>query len=265
MCISWCAHTLRTKDRNVQLAVNSKVIPCSCVAAIPLIEDLTTEPIPPGSNLLVEFDPASEWYNAAVTITAGWLSSGGRVHYNVNVRPPDTVRSHLKKLGLNPEDFEREDKLRIYDWYSLTLGRRSVGKDPVTSLKVHELSPDYANWMRSDELSENETTLRMIENGSTLARYNDEKAYVEFILTRVFPRSTLWKAILISSHVKGLHSDWVNGALESAADGVIDFKLDETTDPAQNLIRIRNLRNVGFDGRWHKLKTSKSHEVTLVK
>jgi KaiC/GvpD/RAD55 family RecA-like ATPase len=232
---------------------------------IPLIEDLTTEPIPPGSNLLVEFDPASEWYNAAVTITTGWLSTGGRVHYNVAIRPPDAVRSQLKKLGLIPEDLEREDKLRIYDWYSPTITRKSEGKNAITSLKVHELSPEYAKWLQSDELRENVNTLRMIENGSILARYNDEKLLLEFILTRVFPRSTLWKATLISTLVKGLHSDWFYGALEAAADGIIDFKLDETTDPAQSLIRVRNLRNVGFDGRWHKLKTSENREVTLEK
>lgn len=231
---------------------------------IPLIEDLTSEPIPRGSNLLVEFDPASEWYNAAITIAVGWLSSGGRVHYNVAVRTPDAVRSQLKNFGLVPEDLEREDKLRIYDWYSPTLGRKSVDKNAVTSLKVHELSPEYAKWMQSDDLGETVTTLRMIENGSILARYNDEKLLVEFVLTRVFPRSTLWKATLINPLVKGLHSDWFYGALEAAADGIIDFKLDQTTDPAQSLIRVRNLRNASFDGKWHKLKISENREVTLI-
>jgi KaiC/GvpD/RAD55 family RecA-like ATPase len=166
---------------------------------------------------------------------------------------------------LIPEDLEREDKLRIYDWYSPTITRKSEGKNAITSLKVHELSPEYAKWLQSDELRENVNTLRMIENGSILARYNDEKLLLEFILTRVFPRSTLWKATLISTLVKGLHSDWFYGALEAAADGIIDFKLDETTDPAQSLIRVRNLRNVGFDGKWHKLKTSENREVTLEK
>jgi KaiC/GvpD/RAD55 family RecA-like ATPase len=230
---------------------------------IPLFEELTTGPITRGSNLLVEFDPASEWYNAAITITVGWLRTGGRIHYNVNVQSPDAVRSQLKHFGLSPEGLEREDTLRIYDWYSATLGRKSEDRNAVQSLKVHELSPEYASWMKGDELGENVNTLRIIENGSTLARYNDEKLLVEFILTRVFPRSPLWKATLISTVVKGLHSDWFYAALESGADGIIDFKLDETTDPAQNLIRIRSLRNVGFDGRWHKLKIAENLEVSI--
>ena len=43
------------------------------------------------------------------------------------------------------------------------------------------------------------------------------------------------------------------------------FKLDETTDPPRNLIRIRSMRNVGFDGRWHQLKVKEKFEVTLEK
>jgi len=230
---------------------------------IPLFEELATEPIPRGSNLLVVFDSASEWYNAAITISAGWLRTGGRVHYNVNVQPPDAVRSQLKRLGLIPEDLEREDRLRIYDWYTATLGRKSGEKNAVPSLKIHELSPQYATWMKGDEPGEDVNTLRVIDNASSLTRYNDEKLFAEFTLTRSFPRSPVWKASLIFPVVRGLHSDWVYKTLESGADGIIDFKLDETTDPAQNLLRIRTLRNTGFDGRWHKLRIAENREVAI--
>lgn len=90
--------------------------------------------------MLVLFDAASEWYNAALTISAGWLQTGGRVHYNTCVQSPDTVRSQLKRLGLIPEELEKEDRLRIYDWYSVTLGGKSE-KNAVQSLKVQDLSP----------------------------------------------------------------------------------------------------------------------------
>jgi len=51
--------------------------------------------------------------------------------------------------------------------------------------------------------------------------------------------------------------------LEAADDGVVDFKLDESTDPPTNMMRIKNIRNVSFDGRWHQLKISENFEVTL--
>ncbi len=233
---------------------------------IPLFEELTAAPIPPGSNLLVLFDAASEWYNAALTISAGWLQTGGRVHYNTSVQSPGSVRSQLKRLGLIPEELEKEDKLRIYDWYSVTLGGKSKEeRDPVTSLKVQDLSPQYATWMKAGGLDEGPNTLRIIDTGSTLSRYNDEKLYVEFILTRVFPRSPLWKATLVSPWVRGLHSDWLYASLESGADGIIDFKLDATQDPACNLLRIRNMRNVRFDGKWHRLKVAENLAISLEK
>lgn len=232
---------------------------------IPLFEELTTGPIPQGSNLLVVFDPASEWYNAALTIAAGWLRTGGRVHYNATAQSPATARSQLNRLGLITENLEREDRLRIYDWYSATLGYKSTEKNTVPSLKVQELSPQFATWMKNDSLGEDASTLRVIDNGSTLARFNDEKLWVEFTLTRAFPRSSFWKATLIIPIVRGLHSDWIYKSLESSADGIIDFKLDETQDPARNLIRIRNMRNVPFDGTWHRLKVAENLAVSLEK
>jgi hypothetical protein len=52
---------------------------------------------------------------------------------------------------------------------------------------------------------------------------------------------------------------------EAAYDGIIDFKLDESVDPPKNLIRLRSIRNTGFDGRWHALKIGENFEVTLAK
>lgn len=73
------------------------------VKALPrlrLIEDLTTGPVPEGSTLLVEYDPASQWYNASITISAGWLKAGGKVDYDALAQPPDDVRAKLRGLGL---------------------------------------------------------------------------------------------------------------------------------------------------------------------
>ena len=73
---------------------------------IPLIEDLTSGSVPPGSNLLVEFDPASQWYNAALTIAAGWLNSGGKLTYLLSSRAPDNIRSQLTRLGIDVQGLE---------------------------------------------------------------------------------------------------------------------------------------------------------------
>ncbi len=107
---------------------------------IPLVEELTTAPVPVGSNLLVEYDPTSLWYSASLTITAVWMKTGGRIGYVVAAQPPDKLRSRLARLGVNAEEAEKNEKLRIFDFYTATLGRKSKEKYAVESLKVADLS-----------------------------------------------------------------------------------------------------------------------------
>jgi len=230
---------------------------------MPLIEDLTQGPVPAGSMLLVEFSGASQWYNAALTIAAGWLKDGGKVSYSAMVQSPDDVRAALKRLGVNCEENERSDNLRIWDWYTATLGKKSDEKYAYDSLKAADLSLRVAKEdMRESPQPE---WLRMIENASTWYRFNDEKAAMELELTRFIPSLRLRKSTTIRAMLKDTHSNWLCQQLEGAHDGIIDLKLDETADPAQNMLRIRSMRNVGFDGRWHRLKIKENFEVILEK
>jgi len=90
-----------------------------------LIEDLTGAPILPGTNILVEFDPASQWYNASLTIAAGWLKTGGSVSYIAQSQSPEDLRSQLRQLGIAVDELEQKDRLWITDFYTLSLGRKS--------------------------------------------------------------------------------------------------------------------------------------------
>ena len=174
---------------------------------IPLIEDLTSGSIPPGSNLLVEFDPASQWYNASLTISAGWLKDGGRIWYFANVQPPDNIRIRLRSLGVPVEELERDGKLRIHDVFTATLGQKSKEKYAGQSLKVQDLSIQFS---REDMRGPHEPDLlRIADNASTIARFNDEKAWVEFLLTRGLPAVGMQRLIGIRGIAKGVHSEWV--------------------------------------------------------
>lgn len=230
---------------------------------IPLIDDLTTSPVPHGSNLLVEFDPSSQWINASLTMAAGWIKSGGGVSYSVSTQPPSKIRLKLKRLGIDSENLEKEGVLRIWDWYTATLGQKSKEKLAISSLKVSDLSIWYAQeQLPGPPLSDK---LLIIDDGSVGTRFNDEKNWAEFSITRIYPMAKLRDCTLIGSLVRGIHSDSVYRRFEAAADGVIDFKLDESVDPVQNLVRIRSMKDIGFDGRWHRLKIGENFEVTLEK
>lgn len=234
---------------------------------IPLIEELTDEPIPPGFNILVEFDSSSQWFEASVAITMGWLMDGGEVGYTLATQPPDSLRSQLKRLGLNVQEFEATGKLEIWDWYTCQLGQKSKDKLEQPSLKVADLSIIFSLGLK-DFVSEGTIPqyLRILDNCSVLARFNDnEKNWVEFLLTRIIPRASYLSSTSIIGIMRGLHSDWVYRLLEGAVEGVVDFKLDESGEETKNVIRFRRMRNVGFDSRWHKLQVGKNFEVSLEK
>jgi KaiC/GvpD/RAD55 family RecA-like ATPase len=230
---------------------------------IPLVEDLTKGPIPPGTNLLVEFDPASQWFNASLTIAAGWLRSGGGVSYVTHSQPPDDVRSQLHSLGVAVENLEQKDRLWITDLYSASIGRKSTEKFAPESLKVADMSL----WIARDAMADAPAPefLVLSDNGSILDRFNDEKNWVELYLTRPIPMGRSRQLTQIMGFLSNVHSSWAYKQLEAAVDGIIDFKLDEASDPVENLIRIRSLRKTGFDGRWHKLNIAQNLEVTLAK
>lgn len=232
---------------------------------IPLIEDLTTEPIPAGSNIVVEYDPASQWRNASLTIARGWLKTGGKVSYSTLAQAPDTVRSRLNQLGLNVNEFESSDRFWFIDYYTHTLGRKSKEEVAMESLKAADLSIEFSGELKATELREYPDVLRVMDDFSTLTRFNDENSCVEFALARLIPSSSAWKTTSITGIMRGVHSDWVYRRLEAVADGIIDIKLDEMSDPPRNLIRIRTMRNAGFDGAWHSLKIGENFEVTLEK
>ena len=213
--------------------------------------------------LLVVFDPSSQWYNAAITIAVGWLKQGGKLNYNAYMEPPEAVRIKMSRLGVNVTQLEMEEKLLIADWYTATLGEKSKEKESFPSLKVSDLSLSFSqgSLRRAPEPGR----LNISDNTSTVARFNDEKNWVEYVLTRAIRMGRVRGHVMIRGLMDGVHSSWVYKQLESAHDGVIDVKFDETRDPPRNRIRIRTMRNVPFDGSWHQLSISDNLEVTLEK
>ncbi len=250
-------------SRNLQLPVRWILLEDGTMPRIPLIEDLTSGPVPSGSNLMVEYDPASQWYNASLSMAAGWLREGGLVGYNTHAQPPADIRTQLSHLGLDVPKLEENGKLLIFDGYTVTLGQKSKEKYAFESLKIADLSI----WFARDYLRASPTPdlLIIVDNGSVLCRYNDEKAFVEFVITRAIPSARARKSTIIAGFAKGVLSDWVYRQLEAAHDGIVDFKLDETGQETVDLTRIRSFRNVGYDRTWHRLRIADNFEVTLEK
>lgn len=211
----------------------------------------------------MEFEAASQWYAASLTIDAEWLRNGATVAYSVAAQPPENIRDQLNWVGLGVTELEVKNKLTIDDWYTATLGVKSSEKSAVQSLKVADLSIEFSKHVKHSVQAPH--VLMIMDNISSLAKFNDEKSWVEFELARRIPLMHLHKHTAIRGVISGIHSDWVYKNLEAAVDGVIDFKLGEEAGETVNLMRIRTIRNVGFDSRWHRVKIGETFAVSLQK
>jgi len=262
-----------TKNRKPQLAVFRTLTECPYVPRISLIEDLTRVPIPPGTQLLVEYDAPSLWYNASITISAVWLKTGGKVSYSVLGRSPNELRSLLKRNGLDPKNLEGEqtltDKLQIWDFYTSTLGRKSKEKWSFESPRIADLSLHFIKHELPTEIRDSNlppsARLTLCDNYSTLLRFNDEKSVLEYLLTRDIPAGRMNGSTSMTAFTTGVHSDWFYKQLEAAFDGIVDLKFDDNSDPPKNLMRIRSMQNVQHDARWHELRVGDNFEITLQK
>jgi len=199
-------------------------------------------------------------------MAAGWAKQGGDVGYNGFVQSPDSTRTQLARLGMNVAELEQGDRLRMYDWYTPTLGRKSKERYGIDSLKVADQSIEFR--LTEDDLkgpaeSEWFESIRLADNFSTLARFNEEKSWVEFMLTRVLPIGPVKKSTLIFGIMKGVHSEWAYKQLEGSVDGIIEFKLNETAGTLMDVVQIRTMRNVHYNREMAELKIQGNFEVAL--
>jgi len=158
---------------------------------------------------------------------------------------------------------EQKDRLWITDLYTLSLGQKSKEKFAPESLKVADLSI----WIAREAMVESPAPefLVIADNSSILDRFNDEKNWVELYLTRPIPMAKSRQMTQLIAFMAGIHSNWAYRQLEAAVDGIVDFKVEEVGEDTRDLMRIRTMRNVQFDRRWHELTTSENSKVLLRK
>ena len=95
-----------------------------------------------------------------------------------------------------------KEKLKVWDLYSATLGRKSTEKYALESLKVADLSVAYSrDRMR---LPPSPDLVEIVDDLTVFARFNDEKNWVEWELTRDFAAYKMQKVTEILGLIKGV-------------------------------------------------------------
>jgi KaiC/GvpD/RAD55 family RecA-like ATPase len=257
-------------------------LPSDSPVSIPLLTELIPDGVKPGTIFLVEFDPESQWLAVAVTITAGYLRAGGRVSYTAQLRSPGNVRENLLALGVDVSAATSEGRFAVDDYYSATLtGGRVDGGGPsvierieggtrVRSLKVADLSvqllKDMKQGLESGVFWENwpPGALTVVESDSQMLRFNEEKPFLEWEISRGNPLIRRAKRVAFLGFVRGIHSESFYKQFESDADGVIDLRVMERDEEAKNLLRIRSLKGQPHDARWHEIQIKRNGEASLI-
>ncbi len=252
--------------------------PAKSPISVPIVSELIPNKIRPGTILLVEFDPESQWFTIAETITVNLIQSGIAVTYLAMARSRQDIRDALSRLGLDVTAAEKAGQLWVDDWYSATLGleRKRDSEETLevvqqetgfyiqlNSLKITDLSVQFMKSMK--EGVEVRSPLIVAESISPQLRFNEERSFLEWIETRVNPSERMGKRIVLQGVLRGVHSEAFYKRLENAADGVIEIRVMERDDEAKNMLRLRGLRGQRYDAHWHEIEIRPNGQATLIK
>ena len=253
--------------------------------SIPVLNDLIPDGLRPGTLILIEFDPDSQWVSIAITVAVRCLMEDRHVAYLAFTMSPAEVAKAMAKLGLDVAAAEKSGLLAIEDWYSASLyggkletgtTQRAVferveGRLRVQSLKVADLSVE---WLKTSKTGPHiahdivdfwpEGSVAVSESCSPILRFSDEKSFIEFFDSRIRAEEHKRGNLLTLQGVtRGVHSDWLYKRLESACDGIIDLRVAELEGEVKNLLRIRTLRGQPHDSKWHAITVARNGEAKL--
>ena len=238
---------------------------------LPLFERLLPDGIDFGTNLLVEFDADSAWYEASLTIVAQTLRGGGRAEYHTFQHLPADIHHDLEKFGLDLMNLQSESKFRVVDSFAVqTGGLNPVDQnDPAArSLKVPELSIAAAEAIRRERAEgipdADRGWVHVDDNTGIMTRYNSENNLLDFWRTRHIPVTRLQQNLMVFSILNGTVSENFRAQFETVNDGIIDFKREDREGKIAQLIRVRRIRGKKFESRWQQLNVAETGEVTLV-
>lgn len=240
---------------------------------MPILKELVPSGIEYGTNLLVEFEPDSLWYETSVTIAAHALITGIKTDYHTFQHAPNEVRKPLDRLGLNIKKLELEGSFRVIDSYTAQTGLGTPEAATITprepdpairqSVKMSDWSISMAREMKSGFMEADKRRLHIDDNTGVVLQYNEEKLIVDLWRTRVIPFIRAGEIVALNSIVPNVASESFHRQFESLSDGIIDFKNREVEDGLEHYVRVRSLRGKVFDSRWRKLILADNGEVRI--
>jgi len=246
---------------------------------VPILGSLIPDGLSPGTSLLVEFDPEGQWFAVSRTMAALRVKNGLRVLYGATARSRKDVIASLTKLGVDVDAAEEAGLLRIDDHYTSTLSqdKDNPGFVAIDDKYMRIGSPKIADWSieqlrmirgqvqrLSKWGSDQSDVLAITDSFSPFLRFNEEKAFLEWMETRDLQLNRNLGRIIIIGMSRGVHSEPFYRSLEGMFDGLVEVRALEHDDAIRNMLRIRNLKGQPQDSRWHEISVNSKGEASLV-
>jgi KaiC/GvpD/RAD55 family RecA-like ATPase len=242
----------------------------SSVLTLPLLKELIEGPLAYGTNLLVEFEPDSIWYETSLTLAAQALKDGIRTDYHLFQHMPSELTEAFTRLGLDVKQLEEQDVLRVLDSYTVQTGlgvgetsKSHVPRHYSQSLKLSDWSIADVQRIKSGVPEEDKRRLHIDDNTGIMLQYNEEKAFIDNWRTRNRPHTKVQEIILFNSLMKGAASDAFTKQFELLSDAIIDIKTQEREEHIEHVLRVRTMRGRPCDSRWRRLRLLSNGEVAL--
>lgn len=177
-----------------------------------ILKDLIPVGLDYGTNLLVEFQPDSIWYETSLTIAADAVKNNVKTEYHSFQHIPEDIRNLLMSIGLDVKKSENE-LLWILDDYTPQIGLADTSR----TLKIADWSIEVAQRLKSGT-PEDEKGGRWVhidDNFGILTRYNPENGVVDWLRTRAIPVTKTLQRVAINGLLRGVASEGFYNQVES--------------------------------------------------
>ncbi len=210
--------------------------------------------IPRGKSVLIQASAGSEKNFFISHFIKHGLEHNSNLIVTLAKIPPKIFKVQMKTLGLNTNNYEKNDQLKIIDWYSW---RKTDNNVPPESKSILLASGDLSKlWMTIEKsllgFSYSPTkcaVLNILTSALSIFEFDQVYNFIKEMIEK-FNEKDITALFLIE---KEEHDPLVIARLRVLFDGVIDIENDEVDGKITRKIRVLSMRGTEFDPEFKPL------------